>query len=80
MNLPISRLDLLDCRRNSFVLEPNHSSCICSEKNSLIKAGALFDGKFSPYLEKQGCILHWIWVVILSLPLPVTLGVSLLPF
>lgn len=33
MNLPISRLGLLDCRRNSFVLEPNHSS------------HALFDGK-----------------------------------
>ena len=59
MNLPISRLGPLDCRRNSFVLEPNHSPHISSMNNSLEKARALFDGTFFPYLEKQSGILHW---------------------
>ena len=58
MNLPISRLGPLDCRRNSFVLEPNHSPHISSMNNSLETARALFDGTFFPYLEKQSGILH----------------------
>ena len=58
MNLPISSLDPLDCRQNSFVLVPNHSWHVCCVNNSLHKAGALFDGKFSPHLEKQGGRLH----------------------
>ena len=58
MNLPISCRGLLDCRQNSFVLEPNHSPHISSMNNSLEKARALFDGIFSPYLEKQSGILH----------------------